>query len=211
MQVVFKNTTAFAVHSVEKNKHFLKRFEGLCLYAISCMAPLATPMAWVAEPFSKWGGTSARWKEIVAKFFDLFRNCDVTSIEIWRHYLYTIQSAKMHYFRQNYATMTTYRWTTWNSNRLLQGRPRSSASLGRIIRFILTDWIKPFDACVTEISICFHSGWDYRCQPEWKQIEKKRGRFNNLMKWDRGWRNKLTKQASLHFHSGESRRGRMPE
>jgi len=30
--------------------------------------------------------------------------------------------------------MKTYRWTTWNSNRLLQWRPRSKASLGLIIR-----------------------------------------------------------------------------
>jgi len=58
--------------------------------------------------------------------------------------------------------------------------------------------MKPFDACVTVISICFHSGWDYRwCQPEWKQIEKKRARFNNLVKWDHGSRNKHTKQSSL--------------
>jgi len=120
--------------------------------------------AWVSEPFSKWGGTSARWKEIITKFVVWIGNCDVTSVEIWRHYIYTIWSSKLHYFRQTYTTMKTYRWTTWNSNRLLQRRPRSSASLGLIIRFILTDWIKPFDACVTEISIfCFHSGWHYRC------------------------------------------------
>jgi len=28
---------------------------------------------------------------------------------------------------------------------------------------IYSNWIKPFDACVTAISICFHSGWHYRC------------------------------------------------
>jgi len=28
---------------------------------------------------------------------------------------------------------------------------------------IYSDWIKPFDPCVTEISNCFHSGWHYRC------------------------------------------------
>jgi len=32
-------------------------------------------------------------------------------------------------FRQNYTTMKTYRRITWNSNRLLQWRPRSTASL----------------------------------------------------------------------------------
>ena len=41
--------------------------------------------AWVEEPFSKWGGTSARWKEIIANFVVWIGNCDVTSIEIWRH------------------------------------------------------------------------------------------------------------------------------
>jgi len=113
--------------------------------------------------FSKVGGTSARWKEIIANFVVWIGNCDVTSIELWRHYLHTIWRYKLHYFRQNHTTMKAYRRTTWNSNSLLQGRPRSSASLGRIIRFILTDRIKPFDACVTEISICFHSSWHYRC------------------------------------------------
>jgi len=53
----------------------------------------------------------------------------ITYTPIWR--------SKLHYFRQNYTTMETYRWTTWNTNKLLQGRPRSSASLGLIIRFIL--------------------------------------------------------------------------
>jgi len=38
--------------------------------------------------------------------------------------------SKLHYFRQNY--------TTWNSNRLLQGRPWSSASLG-LVQFILSE------------------------------------------------------------------------
>jgi len=46
VQVVFKNATTVAFHSVEKNKHFFKRFEGLCVYAISCMAPLATFIQW---------------------------------------------------------------------------------------------------------------------------------------------------------------------
>jgi len=55
---------------------------------------------------------------------------------------YEFHHMELRYFRKNYNTMKTYRWTTWNSNRLLQGRPRSSASLGLIIRFILTDWTK---------------------------------------------------------------------
>jgi len=25
------------------------------------------------------------------------------------------------------------------------------------------EWVQPFEVCVTEISICFHSGWHYRC------------------------------------------------
>jgi len=130
------------------------------LFQRNTWQPFAEPR--VAEPFSKWGGTSQRWKEIVANFVVWIGNCDVTSIEIWCHYIYTIWRSKLHYFRQNYTTMKTYRWTTWNSSRLLQGRPRSLASLGLIIRFILTGWIRPFDACVTEISICFHSVWHYR-------------------------------------------------
>ena len=110
---------------------------------------------WVAEPISKWGGTNARWKEYIAKFVVWIGNCDVTSIEIWRHYIYTIWRSKLHYLRQNYTAKKTYRWTTWNSNRLLQGRRTSSALLGLIIRFILTDWIKPLDACVTEFPFAF--------------------------------------------------------
>jgi len=113
--------------------------------------------------FFKVGGTRARSKEIIANCVVWIGNCDVTSIGIWRHYIYIIWRSKLHYFRQNYTTMKTYWWTTWNPNRLLQGWPRSSASLGLIIRFIPTDWIKPFDACVTEISIYFHFGWHYRC------------------------------------------------
>ena len=70
----------------------------------------------------------------------------------------------------NYTTMKTYRWTTWNSNRLLQRRPNSSASLWLIMRFILTNWIKPFDAWVTEISIWFHSGWHYHCPVTRREI-----------------------------------------
>ena len=37
VQVVFKNATAVAFHSVEKNKQFFKRFEVLWFYAISCI------------------------------------------------------------------------------------------------------------------------------------------------------------------------------
>jgi len=32
-------------------------------------------------------------------------NCDVTSIEILRHNIYTIWRSKLHYVRQNYTTM----------------------------------------------------------------------------------------------------------
>ena len=34
-------------------------------------------------------------------------------------------------------------------------------SVTRANRTIYCDWMKPLDACVTEISICFHSGWHY--------------------------------------------------
>jgi len=54
--------------------------------------------------FLKVGGTSARSK-IIENFVVWFGNCDVTSIEIWRHCIYTIWRSKLHYFRQNYTTM----------------------------------------------------------------------------------------------------------
>jgi len=106
---------------------------------------------WMAEPLSKWGA-QMHVKNLQIIFVIWIGNCDVTSIKIWRHYLYTIWRFKLHYFGQNYTTMKMFQWTTWNSNSLLQGRPRSLASLGLIIRLILTeywlnsDWIKPFDA-----------------------------------------------------------------
>jgi len=34
---------------------------------------------------------------------------------------YITLRSKLHYSRQNYTTMKTYLWTTWNSIRLLQG------------------------------------------------------------------------------------------
>jgi len=36
-------------------------------------------------------------------------------------------------------------------------------SVNRANHTISSDWIKPFDVCVTEFSICFNSGWHYRC------------------------------------------------
>jgi len=90
----------------------------------------------VTEPLSKWGGTSARQKTI--------ENFCALNCQLWRHKHWNMMSLlihnmkvwiiRPHYFRQNYITMKTYRWTTWNSNRLLQGRPRTTASLGLIIR-----------------------------------------------------------------------------
>jgi len=34
---------------------------------------------------------------------------------------YTTSRSKLHYFRQNYTTVKTYLWTTWNWNGLLVG------------------------------------------------------------------------------------------
>jgi len=48
--------------------------------------------------FKVGGGTSARWKEIIANFVVWIGNCGVTSIEIWRHYIYTIWTTKLRYF-----------------------------------------------------------------------------------------------------------------
>jgi len=96
--------------------------------------------AWVADPFSKWGGTSPRQRNY--RKFLWFEWAIVTSSALKYDVItYTLcGSFKFHYFRQKYTTIKTYRWTTWNSNRLLQGGPRLTASLGIIIRFILTEW-----------------------------------------------------------------------
>jgi len=55
---------------------------------------------WVAEPFSKWGG-QVHVKKLYNTFVVWIGKCDVTSIEILCHYLYTICRSKLHYFRQN--------------------------------------------------------------------------------------------------------------
>jgi len=39
---------------------------------------------WMAEPFWKWGGPGDRQK-YMENFCGGIYNCDVTSIEIWRH------------------------------------------------------------------------------------------------------------------------------
>ena len=43
----------------------------------------------MVEPFSKWGGTSAHQKNCKKFFVVWISNCDVTSIEVWRHYICT--------------------------------------------------------------------------------------------------------------------------
>ena len=65
-------------------------------------------------------------------------NCDVTSIGISRHYVYTIWRSKLPCFRQNYITIKTYRWTTWNANRLLQGDPGQQRHSGSSYNL---DWL----------------------------------------------------------------------
>ena len=101
------------------------------------------------------GGHKCTIKKIIANFVVWIGNCDVTSIEIWRHSIYTIRRSKLHYFRQNYTTVKKYRWTTWNWNGLLQGRPRSSASLGLIIRFILNKTVQR----LRHLNFCLLSFW----------------------------------------------------
>jgi len=86
--------------------------------------------------FFKVRGHKCTSKKLYKIFVVWIGNCDVTSIEMLRHYLHTIWRSKLHHFRQNYTTMKTNRW---NSNRLLQGRPRSTASLVLITRFIVTE------------------------------------------------------------------------
>ena len=45
-----------------------------------------------------------------------------------------------------------------NLNTYTQGRFEVS-SVTRAYHATFTQWMQPFEACVTEISICFHSGW----------------------------------------------------
>jgi len=75
---------------------------------------------------------------------------------------YTIWRSKLHYVRHNYTTMKTYLWATWNSNRLLQEWLQVN-SVTRAHHALYASWLQPFEVCVTEISICFHSRWHYRC------------------------------------------------
>jgi len=49
--------------------------------------------------FFKVGGHKSACQKISKHFVVWIGNCDVTSIEIWRHYLYTIWKSKLHYFR----------------------------------------------------------------------------------------------------------------
>jgi len=73
----------------------------------------------VAEPFSKWGGTSARQKNYIKFLWFVLATVRSQALKYdVLHYLYSIWRSKLHYFRQNYAIMKTYQWTTWNSNRL---------------------------------------------------------------------------------------------
>jgi len=55
--------------------------------------------------FFEVGGTSVRWKKIIANFVVWIGNCDVTSVEIWRHYIHII-------WKSNYTILdkTTPPW-----------------------------------------------------------------------------------------------------
>ena len=66
---------------------------------------------------------------------------------------YTVQKSKLHRYQ-------IYRWTTWNSNRLLQEQLQIN-SVTRVHCTIYTDWMQSFEACITKI--CIHSGWHYCC------------------------------------------------
>jgi len=58
--------------------------------------------------------------------------------------------------------MKTYLWTIWNSNRLLKAWLQVNSVTGAR-HALYADWLQPFEVCVTESSIYFHSGWLYRC------------------------------------------------
>jgi len=75
----------------------------------------------------------------------------------------TICRSKLYCFKQKSRhNENVYRWTTWNSNRQWW-RSLQVSSVTRAHHTIYTDWIKPFDTRVTEISICSHSAWHYCC------------------------------------------------
>ena len=131
--------------------------------------------AWVTEPFRKWGA-QVHVKETIEKFCGL-------NWQQWRHnnqnmmsLTYTTRRSKLHYFRKNCTSMKTYRWTTWNSNRLLQGRFQDN-NVTRAHHTIYTDLIKPFDACITEIPFAFIL--DGAIVALWRQVgNNKRGVLN---------------------------------
>ena len=107
------------------------------------------------------GGAQVHIKKLRKMCVVWIGNCDVTSIEILRRCLYNIWRSKLHYFRQ-----LTPLWKRIGEPPEIQigcyGGTQVN-SVTRAHRTIYSDWIKPFDACVTGISICFHSGWHYCC------------------------------------------------
>jgi len=68
-------------------------------------------VAWVAEPFSKWEGTSARQKNY-SKFL-VFELATVTpqalKYDVIKYTPYEFHHMELRYFRKNYNTMKTYR------------------------------------------------------------------------------------------------------
>jgi len=125
----------------------------------------------MAEPFSMWGGTSACQKNY-RKIFCI-GNYDVTSIEIWRHYLYTIWRSKLPYFEtklHHYEYLSVkhlkFKWAVTGATQV-NCVTRANDTIFMVIpqahHTNYTDGIKPFEACVAEISVCFHSDWHYCC------------------------------------------------
>jgi len=70
-------------------------------------------------------------------------------------------------FKQlNLSTKDDHGWSErlqhTNSHAYTQGRFQVSSDTG-VHHATYAEWVQPFEVCVTEISICFHSGWHYRC------------------------------------------------
>jgi len=55
--------------------------------------------------FFKVRGAQVHGKNLYKIFVVWIGSCDVTSIEIWRHYLYIIWRFKLRHFTQNYTTV----------------------------------------------------------------------------------------------------------
>ena len=99
---VIKNMDTSRCSFISRNVHKVTLFcyNGIRVPESSVPVLQHTLLSWVAEPFSQWEGTNARQKNY-RRFVVWIGNCDVTGIEIWGYYPYTIWRSKLYYFRQS--------------------------------------------------------------------------------------------------------------